>query len=221
MADLLPHIELSTRPDPDATVIWLHGLGADGHDFEPIVPELHLPDDLGIRFIFPHAPQIPVTINAGYVMPAWYDIYEMTINRKVDTQGLRTSAAAIDAFIDRELERGIDSRRIILAGFSQGGAVAYECALRHPKPLGGLMALSTYFATADDIQRSETNARLPTFVGHGTFDPIVPEALGRNAAQELNRLGYPVEYKTYSMEHSVHPEEIRDISGWLQKLLKG
>ena len=220
MSELLPHIELEIRPNPTATVIWLHGLGADGHDFEPIVPELHLPDELGVRFIFPHAPQIPVTINGGYVMPAWYDILEMSIDRKVDAPQLRASADAVDAFIERELERGIDSRRIIVAGFSQGGAVAYECALRHAQPLGGLLALSTYFATRESIQHSRENAKTPIFIGHGIYDPVVPEALGRQAAQALEGLGYPVEYKTYSMEHSVHPAEIQDISRWLQVRLK-
>lgn len=216
---LLPAIDVETRENPDAAVIWLHGLGADGHDFEPIVPELKLPEQLGIRFIFPHAPQIPVTINGGYVMPAWYDILEMTIDRKVDTPQLKASADAIDGFIERELERGIDSRRIIIAGFSQGGAVAYECALRHPKPLGGLMALSTYFATDTTIEASEANRNIPVLACHGVMDPVVPEALGRQAALTLQKRGYPVEYKTYPMEHSVQMTEIQDISAWLQRLL--
>ena len=148
---LLPHIEQETRPNPDAAVIWLHGLGADGYDFAPIVPELNLPPELGIRFLFPHAPSIPVTVNNGYVMPAWFDILVMDIDRKVDATQLLVSAEAINCFIDHELDRGIDSRRIILAGFSQGGAVAYQVSLSHPKPLGGLIAMSTYFATSDSI----------------------------------------------------------------------
>lgn len=216
---LLPAVELETRSNPDAAVIWLHGLGADGHDFEPIVPELNLPASLGVRFIFPHAPQIPVTINGGYVMPAWYDILEMTINRKVDTPQLEASASAIDAFIERERARGIDSRRIIIAGFSQGGAVAYECALRHPEPLGGLMALSTYFATRDTVQASGVNRGISILACHGVMDPVVPEALGHQAVQALQDMGYPVEYKTYRMEHAVQMDEIRDISTWLQQVL--
>lgn len=216
---LLPAVELATGPEPDATVIWLHGLGADGHDFEPIVPELGLPQDLAVRFIFPHAPQIPVTINGGHVMPAWYDIREMTIDRRVDTEQLRASADAVDAFIRRERERGIDSRRIVVAGFSQGGAVAYECALRYPEPLAGLMALSTYFATADTVQAAEANRQMPILACHGVMDPVVPEALGRQAAQTLQQRGYAVEYKTYAMQHSVQMDEIRDISSWLRSRL--
>ncbi|MHA7879769.1 MAG: alpha/beta hydrolase [Saccharospirillum sp.] len=217
---LLPALELETGPNPDATVIWLHGLGADGHDFEPIVPELQLPATMAVRFIFPHAPKIPVTINGGYVMPAWYDILEMTLNRHVDVRQLRASADAVDAFVARERERGIDSQRIILAGFSQGGAVVYECALRHPEPLGGLMALSTYLATADTLVWHRANQALPIFIGHGRFDGIVPEALGQSARNALSQRGYTPQYHAYPMEHSVHPDEIRDISGWLQACLQ-
>jgi phospholipase/carboxylesterase len=148
---LLPAIEKETSARPDSTVIWLHGLGADGNDFAPIVPELRLPDTAAIRFIFPHAPAIPVTVNGGYVMPAWYDIMEMQIDRRIDSEGLMASARTINGFIDRELDRGIDSRRIIIAGFSQGGAVAYQVVLSHDKPLGGLLAMSTYLATADTL----------------------------------------------------------------------
>jgi phospholipase/carboxylesterase len=216
---LLPALEVETGDQPDATVIWLHGLGADGHDFEPIVPELQLPASLAVRFIFPHAPQIPVTINGGFVMPAWYDILEMSIDRKVDTPQLEASAAAIDAFIERERGRGIDSKRIIVAGFSQGGAVAYECALRHPEPLGGLMALSTYFATQKTVQRSVANQSLPILVCHGVMDPVVPEVLGRQALTALTDNGYKADYKTYPMEHSVNAAEIQDISAWLQQRL--
>lgn len=213
---LLPALELETGPNPEATVIWLHGLGADGHDFEPIVPELQLPASMSVRFIFPHAPQIPVTINGGYVMPAWYDILEMSIDRSVDTRQLLASADAVDAFIARERARGIASERIVIAGFSQGGAVAYECALRHPEPLGGLMALSTYFATESTVQAHPANQHLPILICHGTFDPVVPEVLGQRAQAELKRRGYEPTYHSYGMEHSVHPNEIRDISAWLQ-----
>jgi phospholipase/carboxylesterase len=216
---LLPAIELETSPNPDSTVIWLHGLGADGNDFAPIVPELNLPADMSIRFIFPHAPTMPVTINGGFVMPAWYDILEMTIDRKVDITGLMVSADKITAFVDRELERGIISEKIVIAGFSQGGAVAYQVALSCEKPLGGLLAMSSYFATADLIGYSEVNKGIPIRVQHGEYDPVVPEHLGRKATSQLIKNGYSVSYQNYPMEHSVCPQQIRDISAWLQTIL--
>lgn len=216
---LLPCVEIEPRSRADATVIWLHGLGADGHDFEPIVPELRLPESAAVRFIFPHAPSIPVTINGGYVMPAWYDILEMDIERKIDERQILASADAIRAFIDREVERGIDSRRIILAGFSQGGAVAYQVALTYPKRLGGLLALSTYFATRETIVPDDANRDLPIQVCHGSLDPVVPEILGRQSVERLQSLGYPASYKTYPMEHSVSPQEVTDIAAWLKARL--
>lgn len=216
---LLPAIELETSPNPDSTVIWLHGLGADGNDFAPIVPELQLPADMSVRFIFPHAPAIPVTVNGGFVMPAWYDILEMDIDRKVDMAGLMASARAIKTFVDRELDRGIDSKRIVIAGFSQGGAVAYQLALSYDKPLAGLLAMSTYFATADVIEYSEINKTIPLRVQHGEHDPVVPENLGRKATTQLIKQGYSVSYQNYPMEHSVCPEQIKDISEWLQTIL--
>jgi phospholipase/carboxylesterase len=216
---LLPAIEQETRSNPDAAVIWLHGLGADGHDFAPIVPELNLPETLAVRFIFPHAPAIPVTVNNGYVMPAWFDILEMDIDRKVDTAQLLVSAAAINRLIDRELERGIDSRRIILAGFSQGGAVAYQASLCHPQPLGGLIAMSTYFATSDSAVLSEANRDLPIEIQHGVYDPVVPQALGARAAEFLKDRGYNVAFRTYPMDHSVCPQQIGDIAAALQRFL--
>jgi phospholipase/carboxylesterase len=216
---LLPAIELETSPNPDSTVIWLHGLGADGNDFAPIVPELNLPADMSIRFIFPHAPTMPVTINGGFVMPAWYDILEMTIDRKVDIAGLMASADEINAFVDRELERGVASERIVLAGFSQGGAVAYQVALSYEKPLAGLLAMSSYFATADLIRYSEVNKTIPIRIQHGEFDPVVPEHLGRKATAQLIKNGYSASYQNYPMEHSVCPQQIRDISEWLKTIL--
>jgi phospholipase/carboxylesterase len=216
---LLPAIEIETRPDPDSTVIWLHGLGADGNDFAPIVPALRLPADLGIRFIFPHAPSIPVTVNGGFVMPAWYDIFEMDIDRKIDVEGLMESAKAVTAFIDQEIKRGIDSRRIIIAGFSQGGAVAYQVVLSHEKPLGGLLAMSTYFASSDNIQLLDINKNIPIKIQHGEQDPVVPESLGKKATTLLIKLGYSVSYQSYPMEHAVCPEQIADISDWLQTTL--
>lgn len=216
---LLPAIEQETRSNPDAAVIWLHGLGADGHDFAPIVPELNLPASLGIRFVFPHAPSIPVTVNGGYVMPAWFDILEMHIDRKVDVPQLLVSAAAINRLVDRELERGIPSRRIVLAGFSQGGAVAYQVSLSHPQPLGGLIAMSTYFATSDTIAFSAANRKLPIEIQHGSYDPVVPQELGVRAAELLIEHGYDVTFRTYPMEHSVCPQQIGDIGEALQRFL--
>ena len=219
-SDLLATIELETRPNPDAAVIWMHGLGADGHDFEPIVPELGLPDALQVRFIFPHAPSIPVTVNNGYVMPAWFDILEMDIDRKVDADQLLVSAGAINRFIDRELERGIASRRIILAGFSQGGAVAYQVCLSHLQPLGGLIAMSTYFATSGSIELSPANQELSIEIQHGLYDPVVPPSLGIRAAEFLKERGYTVAFRTYPMDHSVCPQQIGDISAALQRFLQ-
>ena len=218
--ELLPAIEFETQPEPDASVIWLHGLGADGNDFAPIVPELRLPSSSAVRFIFPHAPSIPVTVNGGFVMPAWYDILEMEIDRKVDTAQLMKSASDIDSFITRELKRGIESNRIIIAGFSQGGAVAYQVALSSELQLGGLLAMSTYFATADSIQLSQENKKIPIKIQHGTHDPVVPESLGQKATTQLVKLGYSVNYQNYPMEHAVCPQQISDISLWLQQIIR-
>ena len=216
---LLPAYEQETRPNPDASVIWLHGLGADGYDFAPIVPDLHLPEEAAIRFIFPHAPSRAVTVNNGYVMPAWFDILEMGLDRRVDSAELLVSATALNRFIDRELERGIDSRRIVLAGFSQGGAVAYQVCLSHDKPLGGLIAMSTYLATMDSIDLSPANFDLPIEVQHGLYDPVVPTALGIRAAEFLKDRGYAVRFRTYPMEHAVCSEQITHISEALQRFL--
>lgn len=216
---LLPAVEHETTANPDASVIWLHGLGADGNDFAPIVPQLNLPEDLGIRFIFPHAPSIPVTVNNGYVMPAWYDILEMTIDRKVDSEQLLRSAESIDLFIEDQMSKGIASERIILAGFSQGGAVAYQTALSSSVQLAGLLAMSTYFATSDSINLSEANKNIPVEIHHGSFDPVVPENLGKKAKQFLGDNGYEVNYITYPMEHNVCPQQINDISAWISSIL--
>ncbi|WP_323773791.1 alpha/beta hydrolase [Alcanivorax sp.] len=218
MSDLLRCVEIEPTAQATASVIWLHGLGASGHDFEPIVPELQLPAELPVRFIFPHAPQIPVTVNGGMVMPAWYDILAMDIDRKVDEAGVLASADAVDALIDREIARGIPSERIIIAGFSQGGAVAYQAALRHPQPLAGLLTLSTYMAMP--VTPSSANASLPVMICHGSMDPMVPEQLGQRAAATLTELGYTPQYKSYPMEHMVCLEQIRDIGKWLTERLK-
>ncbi|MBL0232009.1 MAG: carboxylesterase [Moraxellaceae bacterium] len=219
-ANLLPHIELNPQSPATATVIWLHGLGATGDDFVPIVPELNLPAELAVRFIFPHAPAIPVTINAGYIMPAWYDITAMTLDRQLDEAQLLASSAAISAFIDNEIARGIASQRIIVAGFSQGGAVAYQTALTYPQPLGGLMALSSYFATHKSINIHTANQQLAIAIFHGVYDSVVNETLGSQALQLLRQQGYAPVYKSYLMDHSVCAEEIRDISMWIQERLK-
>ncbi|AXS81941.1 MULTISPECIES: alpha/beta hydrolase [Marinobacter] len=213
----LQYIELETGENPTAAVIWLHGLGASGHDFEPVVPELGLPEDAAVRFIFPHAPNLPVTINGGMTMPAWYDIKAMDIDRVVDTEQLMTSAKAVGKLVERESEKGIPARRIIIAGFSQGGAVAYELGLSYPERLGGILALSTYFATADSVQRSEANAEVPISVYHGTFDPIVPESLGVRSVETLKDMGYEPTYQTFPMEHSVCLEEVLDIGRFIRR----
>lgn len=219
--NLLPAIELESAPDPEYCVIWLHGLGADGNDFAPVVPALNLPAAPGIRFIFPHAPQIPVTVNGGFVMPAWYDILEMQIDRRVDTDGLLASVAAINGFVERELKRGITREHIIIAGFSQGGAVAYHLALSRRTPLGGLLAMSSYFATAELIEAHVGNLSLPIEIHHGLHDPVVPERLGREALAFLEEHGYRPTYRTYPMEHSVCPEQIADISAWFGRIIGG
>ncbi|MDR2549162.1 MAG: dienelactone hydrolase family protein [Desulfobulbus sp.] len=216
---LLPAIEVETNNTPEAAVIWLHGLGADGYDFAPIVPELQLPPDMGIRFIFPHAPSMAVTVNNGYVMPAWFDILEMAIDRKVDVAQLLVSAAKINQFVERERQRGIDSRRIVLAGFSQGGAVAYQVSLSYPEPLGGLLAMSTYFATSDSIVPSEANRALPIEIHHGTYDPVVPIALGHRADEYLREQGHDVVFRSYPMDHAVCPEQIGHITEALRRFL--
>ena len=215
----LPHIEIEPEVPADATVIWLHGLGANGHDFEPVVPELNLPDDAPVRFIFPHAPAIPVTINGGYVMPAWYDILDMDFRGKIDEAGIMKSSREIRNFIDREIERGIRSERIIIAGFSQGGAVAYQTALTCPEPLAGLLALSTYFATWQTIKPEPANKALPIRICHGLYDSVVPEILGQQSHRRLTEMGYKTDYKTYPMDHHVCGEEIRDIAGWFESIL--
>ncbi|MFT6029834.1 MAG: phospholipase/carboxylesterase [Oleiphilaceae bacterium] len=215
----LPHITVETGSDPIASVIWLHGLGASGHDFESIVPHLKLPDNLPIRFIFPHAPKIPVTINGGYVMPAWYDILEMNIDRKIDEAQIQQSSNAISALIEREITRGIPSDKIILAGFSQGGAVAYHCGLSFDKPLAGILAMSTYFATWRTLKIHPANQAVPLQLFHGSQDDVVLESMGLEARRVLIEKGFEPEYRTYPMSHEVCLEEVGDISDVLQMLL--
>ena len=220
MTDLLSHLTVETADNPDASVIWLHGLGADGNDFKPIVAELGLPESAAIRFIFPHSPSIPVTINGGMVMPAWYDILEMSIDRKVDDVQLIKSAQRIVEFIDHEIEQGISSDRIIIAGFSQGGAVAIEAALSYRKKLAGLLLMSTYFATKETIEYSSENSSIVIEIQHGIHDPVVPVSLSKVTEEVLKENNYSVNIKHYPMEHSVCPQQIKDIGRWLASCLK-
>ncbi|MEE4144557.1 MAG: dienelactone hydrolase family protein [Halieaceae bacterium] len=216
---MLPCIDIEPDLPARATVILLHGLGADGNDFVPMVPQLQLPAGMAVRFIFPNAPSIPVTINGGYVMPAWYDITEIAIDRKIDAAQLIASAESIRALVDRETDRGIPSERIVLAGFSQGGAVAYQTALTYIQPLAGLLCMSSYFATRETITPNSANSKLPVFICHGSQDPVVPERMGREAQQALSAMGHEVEFRSYPMEHAVCAQQIGDISRWLQRVL--
>lgn len=216
---LLPCIDIEPDSPASATVILLHGLGADGNDFVPMVRELQLPAEMAVRFVFPNAPAIPVTINSGYVMPAWYDITEISIDRKIDAAQLIASAESIRLLVDRETDRGIPSQRIVLAGFSQGGAVAYQTALTYMQPLAGLLCMSSYFATRQTITPNSANRNLPIFICHGTRDPMVPERMGQQAREDLTARGYQVEYSSYPMEHAVCADEVADISRWLQRVL--
>lgn len=203
----------------DRAVIWLHGLGASGHDFESVVPELGLAKDMAVRFIFPHAPQRPVTVNGGFIMPAWYDILEMSLERKVDIAQIEESTQQIYALITREIAGGVAPEHIVIAGFSQGGAVAYHVALGYPERLAGLMALSTYLATNDNIDYSAANKDMPILIEHGTHDPVVPVILGQQAKQLLSDKGYHVEYNTYPMAHQVCMPQIQNIGKWLNEVL--
>ena len=216
---LLPCAEVEPSSAANAAVIWMHGLGADGHDFEPLVPHLDLAPGLAVRFVFPHAPSIPVTLNNGLVMPAWYDILSLELERRVDDQQLRASSLAVGQLIAREKARGIASERVVIAGFSQGGAVGFELALTYPERLAGLIALSTYFATRDSVTPHPANADLPVMIGHGSRDPMVDERFGQQSAARLRELGHPVEYHSYPIEHSVSMDEIKDIGRFISACL--
>jgi phospholipase/carboxylesterase len=211
-------VEIETGSPPRAAVIWLHGLGADGHDFEPIVPELRLKQ--AVRFVFPHAPEQPVTINQGMRMRAWYDIFQFGGGRE-DDKGIRASQALIEKMISEEVKRGISENKIVLAGFSQGGAIALQTALRYPKPLAGVMALSTYLPLAATLpaERAAANAEVPILMAHGSYDDIIPIQRARDSRSFLEKLGYRIEWHDYPMPHSVCGEEVRDISAFLAKLL--
>ena len=218
----LETIEVETGSAPSAAVIWLHGLGADGNDFVPVVKELRLPSQLHIRFLFPHAPMMPVTINNGYVMRAWYDVTFDGLDRRPDARGIVASQAAIDALLAREKARGITSERIVLAGFSQGGAITLQAGLRYSETLAGLMVLSSYLPLPETLaaEAAPANAQTPIFMAHGTDDPVIDIELGQRSRARLAEQGYRVEWHEYPMPHSVCLEEIQDISRWLQQVLK-
>lgn len=218
----LEGLELATGPAPSAAVIVLHGLGADGHDFVPVAQMLDLGAVGAVRFVLPHAPMRPVTINGGYVMRAWYDILGTDLVRREDEAGIRASQAAVERLIEREVARGTPPARIVLAGFSQGGAITLQTGLRQPQPLAGLVALSCYLPLADtfEAERAAASAQVPIFLAHGNADPIVPVARGAASRDRLTALGHPVQWHEYPMPHSVCAEEIRDIAAFLQAVLR-
>lgn len=219
--DLLDNIEIETAPHPSIAVIWLHGLGADGNDFVPIVRELDLAGLPGIRFVFPHAKTMPVTINGGYVMRAWYDILGTELTRREDEGGLRASQLAVEALIAREKSRGIPASRIILAGFSQGCAMTLQTGLRHPEKLAGMLCLSGYLPLADHVaaERSEASLQTPVFMAHGRQDPVVPFARAEESRKVLEGLGYQVEWHAYQMQHTLCLEEVQEIAKWIRKVV--
>lgn len=221
MDQVLQAVEVETGPAPQASIIWLHGLGADGHDFEPIVPELRLPPELPLRFVFPHAPVRPVTLNGGYPMRAWFDIVKIGLHQPRDLEGMEASRQAVEALVARERERGVPASRTVLAGFSQGGAVALYTGLQHPERLAGIMALSTYLPVGEgfDVNIGPANAHLPIFYGHGTQDPVVPLQLGEYTRNWLTQQGCMLNWHTYAMPHSVSAEEILHIRAWLLSVL--
>lgn len=220
MQDVLSHITLETGKSPQHSIIWLHGLGADGEDFVPIAEEMDLP--VAVRYLFPHAPKRPVTINGGFVMRAWYDIAAAAIDARQDAAGIRAAQAAIETLIAQEMQRGSAAKNIYLAGFSQGGAIALHTGLRHAQRLGGIIALSTYLPLAETLAHEASAAAqsTPIFMAHGRSDAVVPYALGRASAEKLSALGYQPEWHEYAMQHSVCMEEVRDVAAWLTHRLK-
>jgi phospholipase/carboxylesterase len=214
-------VVLEPTTTADAAVIWLHGLGADGYDFVPIVQELRLPATMAVRFIFPHAAPRPVTINNGFVMRAWYDITSLGPDRKEDDVGIRESATVVNQYVQQQSARGVESQRIVIAGFSQGGAIALQAGLRYPERIAGIMALSTYLPLRDAVaaEATQANRDVPILMCHGLRDDVVPAALGKASRDVLTSLGYQVEWQSYPMEHQVCMEEVVDISKWLQARL--
>ncbi|MEE4304272.1 MAG: alpha/beta fold hydrolase [Wenzhouxiangella sp.] len=217
----LERVMLETGNAPQHAVIWLHGLGADGHDFEPIVPQLASASRRPVRFIFPHAPVRPVTINGGMAMRAWYDILGVDIDRDQDMAGIRASVQAVDGLLDEQVADGIAPGNIVLAGFSQGGAIALRCGLARSEPLAGLIGLSTYLVEADGLAEwaGDKTGTMPLFLGHGSQDPIVPVGLGEASARRLRSAGFEVEWQTWPMPHAVCAEEVQAIDEWLEKRL--
>jgi len=221
MTQQLETIQIDTAPNPTVSVIWLHGLGADGNDFVPIAHELDLRSCPSIRFIFPHAPTMPVTINGGYVMRAWYDILGTDLVRREDEAGLRNSQTLVEQLIANEKARGIPSERIILAGFSQGCAMTLQTGLRHPEKLGGLLCLSGYVPIYTKVaaERNTANQDTPIFMAHGSGDPVIPMFRATQSRDFLQTLGYKIEWHEYAMPHAVCPEEIDDIGDWFRRVL--
>lgn len=217
----LDAIEINPAGTPRACIIWLHGLGADGHDFEPLIPQLGLVDALDVRVVLPHAPRRPVTINGGMVMPAWYDIKAADFSRGEDREGIRESEQQLQALIRREVDSGIPAERIVLAGFSQGGAIVLHTGLRYPQPLAGILALSTYLPLADTLamEAATANSTVPIMMAHGMQDPVVPLMLALQSRDRLQQLGYCVDWHSYPMQHAVCPEEIGDVRDWLARRL--
>ena len=218
---LLNCVEIEPQAPARSAVIWLHGLGADGHDFEPIVPHLGVDESHAVRFVFPHAPKRPVTINGGFVMPAWYDIRAMSLSREVDEQGVLESARLVHVLIERENQREVPTERIVLAGFSQGAAMALHVGLRYPERLAGIVALSTYLVRDESLEdeRSEANRAVPIFQAHGSMDPMVPPEAGQLAYDRLKSLDYSVVFKAYRMGHEVNQQEIVDVGKALNEML--
>lgn len=219
MSNVLPHITLETENAPQHSIIWLHGLGADGGDFVPLAEEMNLP--VAVRYIFPNAPMQPVTINGGYVMRAWYDIASPSIAAQQDEMGIRASQAELEKLIAQEKQRGSTARNIYLAGFSQGGVIALQTGLRHAERLGGILALSTYLPLADTLadEVSECAMGTPIFMAHGRGDTVIPYLAGQTSAEQLSERGYALEWHEYAMAHSVCMEEVRDIEGWLTRCM--
>lgn len=216
----LERITIETAPNPTSAVVWLHGLGADGHDFEAIIPELDLEGAGPIRFIFPHAPMRSVTINNGMVMRAWYDILEISIDRKIDKEGIIESTQLVSSLLSEQIEAGISPQRLILAGFSQGGAIAYHLGLQHEPALGGILVLSSYLPVPESLRAPEPGSfQTPILSCHGLWDPVVPVDLGEKSAQQVSEAGWPLEWKTYPAPHALHPAEVEEIGSWFRKVL--
>lgn len=221
MTTYLPAVEIETAPNPSASVIWLHGLGDDGHGWSQVVPGLRMAATPAVRFIFPHAPKMPVAINNGHVMPAWYDIREANLNERADLPGVRRSQQQLEDLIARENARGVTDERIVIAGFSQGGAIALYAGLRHARRLAGIVALSTYLIDAPGLvaEAAPANRDVPVFMGHGTHDPVVRLAWAETSRRALEAGGWKVEWHTYPMEHSAIPQEVADIATFLKRVL--